>query len=308
MKKLPTNNKPKLSIILLNFNGWNWVEQCLHSFHHLDEWKENGPQDIEVILIDNASQHDQTAQFVTRYPWLRVKRLSHNGGFSAGNNVGIQMAKSPFVMLLNTDTEFLPQTSLLSLLENFTDDRVAVVTPKIVLSNGQLDHACHRGFPTPWNAASYYGGLARLFPRWKLTAGYLQSWKDIQSKHEVDACSGAAMIVRVAAIDQVGMLDEDFFMYAEDIDWCYRFAQAGWKTLYDPKVTIRHHKYKSGQGQVDWQIKAKTITAFFDTMKQFMNKHYHSKYPRVVLFVSFVMIEVLKKWKLHNERKKYATQ
>jgi GT2 family glycosyltransferase len=308
MKKPLANTNPQLSIILLNFNGWEWVEKCLHSFHNLEEWQDNQPASMEVILIDNASKEDRTPSLLEQFPWLRVKKLSQNGGFAAGNNAGILMAQAPFVMLLNTDTEFFPQTPLLALLDNFKDESVAVVTPKIVLSNGQLDHACHRGFPTPWNAACYYSGLARLFPRWKLVAGYLQSWKSLEERHQVEACSGAAMIVRQSAIQEVGLLDEDFFMYAEDIDWCYRFAQSGWKTIFDPRVTVRHHKYKSGQGQVDWAIKSRTIAAFYDTMKQFMNKHYQHKYPRVVLFVSFVMIEILKKWKLHNERKKYATQ
>jgi len=308
MKKPLTNTKPQLSIIILTFNGWNWVEKCLHSFHNLEEWQSDHLEGIEVILVDNASTEDRTPQLVQQFPWLRVKRLNHNGGFAAGNNVGIQMAKAPFVMLLNPDTEFLPQTQLLSLLANFYDETVAVVTPKIVLSDDQLDHACHRGFPTPWNAACYYSGIARLFPRWKLVAGYLQSWKSLDEVHEIEACSGAAMIVRQSAIEEVGLLDEDFFMYAEDIDWCYRFALAGWKTIFDPQVAVRHHKYKSGQGQADWSIKSRTIAAFYDTMKQFMNKHYQNKYPRVVLFVSFVMIEILKKWKLHNERNKYATQ
>jgi GT2 family glycosyltransferase len=297
-----------LSIILLNFNGWNWVEKCLHSFHHLDNWASTGPEGFEVILVDNGSTENKLAVFEERYPWLITKRLPENIGFSAGNNVGISMAKSPFVMLLNTDTEFTPKTNLSLLLEQFNNPSVAIVSPKVVLSSGDIDHACHRGFPTPWNALMYYSGIARRFPRWPLVSGYTRSWQDLQTIHPVDACTGAAMIVRTAAIDQVGLLDESFFMYAEDIDWCYRFAQAGWLTMYDPSVVVIHHKHKSGQKNQDLSVRSKSITAFFNTMKQFMNKHYRHKYPAVVLFVSFVMIDILKAWKLHNERKQYADE
>src|SRR5690606_37017252 len=116
-------------------------------------------------------------------------------------------------LLLNTDTEFPPKTDLLSLLDNFTNAKVGIVTPKIILPSGKLDHACHRGFPTPWNAAMYYSGIGKIFPKWKLVAGYRQSWKDLSSRHEVEACSGAAMILRSEALTQVGLLDESFFMY-----------------------------------------------------------------------------------------------
>lgn len=308
MKKPLSNVKPKLSVILLNYNGWDWVEKCLHSFQHLDNWTKSGPDNMEVILVDNGSTENRLTEIKRKYPWIITIASQENRGFSAGNNLGIRQSQAPFVMLLNTDTEFLPETNLLDLLDNFVRPEVAVVTPRVELPSGELDHACHRGFPTPWNAALYFSGIAKLFPNSPSLGGYRMSWLDLTSVHEIEACSGAAMIVRKSAIEQVGYLDEDYFMYAEDIDWCYRFAQAGWKTVYDPQVTIIHHKYKSGQKTTQWDTKQRTISAFYDTMKQFMEKHYRNKYSRVILFLSFVMIEVLKKWKLHHERKQYANE
>lgn len=302
MKKQPSNSL-LLSIILVNFNGWDWTEKCLDSFPNLQNWSELKTQ-IEVIVVDNGSR-DESVKKLRKLDWITLLELPENLGFSGGNNVGIRAAQAPFILLLNTDTEFLPETNLLALLQNFSDDSVGVVTPKIVLPNGELDHACHRGFPTPWNAAWYFSGIAKLFPSFRPIAGYRQSWKDLSTKHEVDACSGAAMLVRTKNLEKVGFLDESFFMYAEDIDWCYRFAENGFKTLYDPAVTILHHKHKSGMKNSSWETKQRSTAAFFDTMKQFMWKHYTEKYPRFVLRLSSVMIDLLKYWKITSERKRY---
>lgn len=295
--------QPKLSIILVNYNGWEWLRRCLDSFSHLKQWDGKQPQDIEVIVVDNASSPNKLPQFKKDFPWIKTKSLPRNTGFAGGNNVGIDLAQAPYVMLLNTDTEFLEQTDLLSLLRNFTNPEIAVVTPKLILDSGELDHACHRGFPTPWNAAMYFSGIAKVFPRWKLVSGYRRSWQNLEQPHTVEACSGAAMVVRTEAINKVGALDEDYFMYAEDIDWCYRFYQAGYQVLYDPSITVVHHKHKAGLANKSWKTREKTIRAFFDTMRQFMQKNYQEKYPRLVLEAAFVMIEILKKWKLFSERK-----
>lgn len=297
------NKQPKLSVILLNYNGWDWLDQCLRSFSNLVCWDGKRPQGLEVIVIDNHSHENRLADLAKKYNWVTTKRLASNKGFAAGNNEGLKIATAEFVMLLNSDTEFLPHTNLLSLLDNFQCSPIAVVTPKLILDSGNIDHACHRGFPTPWNALMYFSGVAKIFPNWKLVAGYQRSWQDLTKPHAIEVCSGAAMIVRRKAINKVGLLDEDYFMYAEDIDWCYRFVQAGYQVYYDPQVEIIHHKHKSGLAKKDWQIRKKTISAFFDTMQLFMKKNYQKKYSRLVLEASFVMIELLKKWKLFSERK-----
>lgn len=302
MKKQPSSSL-QISIILVNFNGWNWTQKCLESFQNLHNWDEVQRQ-IEVIVVDNGSQ-DELVKELRTVDWITLIELPENVGFSAGNNVGMRAAQAPYVMLLNTDTEFSPNTDLHSLLDNFSKTEVGVVTPKIVLPTGELDHACHRGFPTPWNAAWYFSGVAKLFPKFRPVAGYRQSWKDLGTKHEVEACSGAAMIVRSEYLDKVGLLDEAFFMYAEDIDWCYRFAENGFKTIYDPSVTILHHKHKSGMKNASWETKERSTHAFFDTMKQFMWKHYTNRYPTFVLRLSSVMIDLLKYWKITSERKRY---
>lgn len=298
---------PKLSIILVNYKGWTWLEKCLESFNNLNGFhNKQGLADLEVILIDNGSHDGSVAQVEKQFPWVTCRELDTNLGFSGGNNVGIQMAHGEFLMLLNTDTEFLPHTDIFNLLRSFEDASVAVVTPKVMLATGSIDHACHRGFPTIWNAFCYFSGLAKVFPFLPLFAGYEQSWKDLSTVHQIEACSGAAMVVRTSALEKVGMLDESFFMYAEDIDWCYRFFQAGWKTIYDPRVQITHHKHKSGLKSLgSWETKERTTAAFYDTMKQFFKKHYGHRYPSLVMLVIFWAIDTMKERKIAHERKQY---
>jgi len=294
----------QLTIILVNYNGWGWLRKCLLSFQDLSNWidDQQGPKSIKVIVVDNGSKQDKSIQFKKKFPWLEWIRSNENLGFAGGNNLGLSQVKTDYAMLLNSDTEFLPNTNLLSLLENFNDQSVGVVTPKVILPSGKVDHACHRGFPTPWNALMYYSGIAKWLPKFKPVAGYRLSYLDLDTKHDIEACSGAAMLVRLSAIKEVGLLDEQFFMYAEDIDWCYRFKEAGWRIIYDPSIEILHHKHKSGQKQSDLTTRRRTIAAFYDTMWQFMQKHYASKYSRLVLLLSFVMIKTLKKVKLQQER------
>lgn len=299
---------PLLSIILVSYNGWDWVEKCLRSFSHVSEWSADRQNSlIETILVDNASSDDTVAQVKKHFPWVTVIASPTNGGFAVGNNLGIQHATADFVMLLNTDAEFTPNTSLQVLLNRFVQQpKLAVLTPRVELSNGTLDHACHRGFPTPWNAFCYFSGIAKVLPWFPPVAGYRLSWKNLRTAHAIDACSGAAMIVRRSAMDTVGFLDESFFMYAEDIDWCYRFKQAGWEVWYDPAVKVIHHKHKSGLGKKgSWETKERTTRAFYDTMGQFFRKHYSHRTPGWMLIFTLFMIELLKNYKIRQERSRY---
>lgn len=302
--------KPEISIIIVNYNGYFWLEKCLESFQNLREWNRDSKKTaVEVIVVDNGSTDDSAQKTEKNFSWVNLIRTNKNLGFAGGNNVGIQKASAPLIMLLNSDTEFFPQTSLQELLENFAQKDIAVVTPKIVLADGSLDHASHRGFPTPWNALAYFSGVAKYFPSSRLFAGYEMGWEDLSTRHEIDACSGAAMIVRKSAIDEVGLLDESFFMYGEDIDWCFRFKQKGWKVIYDPVMTVLHHKHKSGLGKKGaWETKLRTTEAFYDSMKQFIRKSYGQRYPVFARLVIFAIIDIMKRRKINRERKLYVSE
>lgn len=294
--------KTDLSIIILNYNTSDWLENVLTSIINYQ------PSTItyEVIIVDNSSTDDSVSMVKKRFSQFVLVESKENGGFAKGNNLGIAKANGRYVMLLNSDTEFTSTTDLDAMIECLDENKkVGVMTPRLELADGSLDLASHRGEPTPWAAISYFGKLEQLFPNNKLFGKYHQTWKNIDEIHEIEACSGAAMIVRASLLDEVGLLDETFFMYAEDLDWCRRFRAAGYKIIFFPHSTIIHHKYKSGRGKEersrieDQESKNELSTQkflripgfapatnnsqpttntaehhFWETMKQYYTKHY----------------------------------
>ena len=279
----------KLTIVILSYNTSGFLRRCLESVEQAkqDDW--------QVMVVDNASTDDSVEMVKREFPWVSLLENKKNLGFSAGNNVALRKVKTPYVMLLNSDAEFMPPYSLQSVWELFEDDRkLAVVTPKVVLTNGSLDWGCHRGVPTPWNAFTYFANLEHLFRRIpllnKIFGGYHQVWKDLRKTHEIDVCSGAAMIVRMEATKQVGLLDERYKFYGEDIDWCFSFKKAGWKVMFHPAVTVLHHKNVSGikrkqETKEHKKVAERSHALFFATMSQFYEKQYLHRYPRWVGFL-----------------------
>lgn len=266
---MPKN--PDLSIIILNYNTSDWLENALRSIERF-----NGKDiNVETIVVDNASSDDSVDMVKNKFPKVNLIQSSENGGFAKGNNLGIQEAQGRYVMLLNSDAEFTNETQLKNMIE-FLDrhPEVGVLSPKLVLPDGAIDLASHRGEPTPWAAFTYFSKLEQAFPNSPLFGQYHQTWKNFDKIHEIDACSGAAMIVNKEAMEKVGLLDEQFFMYAEDLDWCRRFREAGYSVMYFPESTVLHHKYKSGLKNTSKDTVKKTSHHFFETMKQYYTKHY----------------------------------
>lgn len=282
---------PALTIIIVNYNGQYWLKKTLQSLKTWVIKKTRYP--VVVHVVDNGSSDDSVAMLKREFKWVEVEILPENLGFAAGNNVALAQAKTPYVMLLNSDVEATSQTHL-DVLVDFMEQHpeIGVVTPQVVLPDGQLDWACHRGEPTPWASFSYMSGLAKAFPRVPAFAQYHLTNLNIQEKHQIDACTGAAMVVRNQAIAQVGLLDEQFFFYAEDLDWCRRFKEIGWQIWYHPGSSLIHHKNKSSLSSKDQATQIKTRRYFYDTMLQYYDKHYRQSYPgwvrslvRIVLFI-----------------------
>jgi GT2 family glycosyltransferase len=265
--------KLDLSIIILNYNGLFWLKKLLPTIdkHYLKHSKYK----VEVVVVDNDSQDDSVNFLKKNFQWVTVLQSGHNGGFAFGNNVALRQTQARYVMLLNSDTEFLAGKSSLDILIDYLDKnrQVAVVGPRLELSNGQLDPASHRG------AFTYFVGLEKLFPKNKFFAQYHLGHLNLDQIHQVDAISGAAMMVKQSAIKKVGLLDENFFMYGEDLDWCRRFRDANYQVIFYPQVTIIHHKYKSGIKSVNKKTAKKTNSFFYDAMLTYYDKYYGPKYP-----------------------------
>jgi len=271
-------DKRDLTIIILSYNSQFWLKKTLQTLKEYYLLKT--AFQIKVVVIDNNSSDDSLAMIRQQFRWVELLPMAENKGYAAGNNVALKSVTSRYAMLLNSDVEFTSSSNLDELITYLdSHQEVGVITPRVEFSDGRLDLACHRGEPTLWASLSYFSGLESALPFWPITASYHQLYKDFETIHEIDACSGAAMLVRTAAMKKVGLLDEQFFMYAEDLDWCRRFREAGYQVHYYPLVKVIHHKYKSGLSSSSRQTATKTQAHFYDTMLQYYDKHYATKYP-----------------------------
>ena len=320
-----------LSIIIVSYNTKDFIGNCLASI--LSSIK--GKFDYEIIVVDNAStdgsvqaiqnsipiksgQNDPLRRsFPPRLPSrrnevdgeagsqassskLKIIENKENVGFSKANNIGIKQAKGRYLLFLNPDTVVYPNT--LETMVDFMDAPAdaGASTCRVVMPNGELDDASHRGFPTPWNAFAHFLGLSRIFPKSRLFGGYSLGWMDLSKIHEIDACAGAFMIVRRKAGEEVQWWDEDYFFYGEDIDFCYKLKQKKWKIYYVPKVSILHYKGVSGGIKniskeittADRETKERATRARFEAMKIFYNKHYIKKYPSIITWLVFCGINI----------------
>lgn len=261
----------KLTIVILNYNTKDLTLRAIQSCLDLKF------KDLSIVVVDNASSDGSAMVFgalAKREPRLQLKIQNENSGFAIGNNVALRELDSAYVMLLNSDAYFAEHGDLESVLD-FMDQYqdIGVLSPYVKLASGQIDPACHRGFPTPWRALTYFVGLEQATKAVpilnRVFAGYHQTWKNLREIHDIDACSGAAMIVRRNAIEEVGLLDEQFFMYGEDLDWCFRFKENEWRVIFFPKLQVIHDKHSSGLKKKH----GKSREAFYEAMRLFYQKH-----------------------------------
>jgi GT2 family glycosyltransferase len=269
-----------LSIIILNYNTCDLTLNALKSVY-----ASKTLFDYEVIVVDNNSSDHSVRVIQAAYPNALLIANQANLGFSKGNNVGIRVASGRYILLLNSDTEI--QADTLDIMVHFMDQHPSVGAAgcKVVLPGGTLDKACKRGFPTP-SASFYYAfGISRMFPQVPKFNQYQLGYLDPDKDYAVDCLVGAFMMVRKEAINKVGLLDEEFFMYGEDIDWCYRIKQSGWQIYYYPHTQITHHKGASSRRKP-----FKIIYEFHRAMYLFHKKHYGQKYFAFINYIIYLGI------------------
>lgn len=278
-----------LSIIIVNFNAGKFLVDCIGSI--VDNVKGIS---YEIIVVDNASSDQsqiQISNLESRISNLKVILNKKNVGFSKANNLGVKISqKSRYVLFLNPDTIIQKKTieKMIGFMSEHEDTGAA--TCKLVMSNGEIDDASHRGFPTPWNSFCHFFGLSKMFPKSRIFSGYNLGWKNFNKTHEIDVLAGAFMLVKRSAGEQVGWWDEDYFFYGEDIEFCFNLKQKGWKIYYLPDVWITHLKGVSGGIKkisenittADRETKKRATYWRFEAMKIFYKKHYQKKYPWIV--------------------------
>ena len=218
---------PDVSVVVVTYDALPWLERCLESVRA-----------YETIVVDHGST-DGTVPFVReRFPEVTLVE-QENRGLGAGWNTGMRRASGRYFLILNADAWVLGDA--VERLVEFADSRpdAAVVGPRLRNEDGTLQRSV-RGFPTLWRLATEYLFLRKLAPRTRALNAFYAGGFDHDSLVEADFVMGACMLVRREAVDQVGGLDEDFFLFSEETDWCYRFRAAGWKVLFFPGAEVVH--------------------------------------------------------------------
>ncbi len=198
--------------------------------------------DMTVNVMDNSSGGDVERLIRNRFPGVSSHHFGGNVGFCVANNTGLRATSAPFALVLNADTEFIEDSldRLVELMRARPD--VGMCGCRLVRRDGTFDHAAKRSFPTPLSALAHFSGVGRRHQADPRLAQYRVPELDEHGAGEVDAVNGAFMLVRREAVEQVGLFDEGYWLYMEDLDWCYRFKQLGWKVWYEGTTTVIHVK------------------------------------------------------------------
>ena len=225
---------PAVDIVIVSYRSQDLLRSCLMSLRAY-------PPDrgAHVWLVDNASQDGTPEMVRAEFPEVELIASETNRGFSAANNLAIRRGRAPYVLVLNPDTRLTPRAldRMLEVLE--ANQSIGIAGCRLELEDGTFDHAARRSFPTPVGALGHFTGIGRR----SNVPGRLTQYRapSIESG-AVDAVNGAFMLIRRHALDEVGLFDEGYWMYMEDLDLCFRFVQAGWPTWYEPSVSVLHVK------------------------------------------------------------------
>jgi len=207
-----------------------------------------GRAEMRVTVVDSGSADGAPEMVAREFPEVRLERLA-NVGFSAANNLALRESGADAVLLLNPDTEVYEGTLDAALARLDADPRIGMVGVKLVTESGELDHACKRSFPTPLAALAHFTGVGRGEAAGERLGQYRATQLGDDEAGEVDAVNGAFMLCRAEAVREVGLLDEGYWLYMEDLDWCHRFWDAGWKVFYEPRARALHVKGGSSAGR-----------------------------------------------------------
>jgi GT2 family glycosyltransferase len=265
----------RITVCIVNYNVRDFLIQALHSI-------KRALKDIahEIIVVDNASVDGSVQAIQKIFSDVTVFSNEKNLGFSAANNIALRRATGDYIVLINPDTIVQEDTfaKLIAFMEQTPG--AGAVTCKILNPDGSFSIDTRHSIPTPLTAFWKLIGLNRLFPRSKIFGRYNLTFLDPDQSYRVDAISGSFMFIRRRTFEAVGYLDESFFMYCEDIDYCYRIAQAGWKIYYFPETSIVHYKGESTKkNNLDY------IITFNKSLYIFYKKYFHLKYVYPLKFL-----------------------
>lgn len=300
MKSL--KNKPKLSVVILNYNALRYLHECFQSI-----CKSNLTDFIEVILVDNNSQDNSLVEiqnFGYSHPKInfKYKQNGANLGFAAGNNRGLDISdqQSKYVLFLNPDTTVESNTfqGMINYFEKNNQIDAATCYVKLALT-GKLQPECHRGFPTPWNAFSYF--FLPFLPN-----GYIQD-KDFSKLQLIDCCVGAFLMLKRTVGDVVGWWNEKYFFYGEDLDFCYKIKKNGYHLYFIPDYTITHYQgissgVKQEKSKASRDTKVTVAKASTQAMRIFYQENLINDYPQIFRPLIFAGINLLEYYRIFKAK------
>jgi N-acetylglucosaminyl-diphospho-decaprenol L-rhamnosyltransferase len=267
-------------VVIVSYRCRELLRACL------DSLRAHPPRrPMRVIVVDNASGDGTVEMLAAHYPEVTLDAASENLGFAAATNRGLRFGAAPYALALNPDTR-VTEGALERMLELMdSHPEVAISGCRLERQDGTPDHAAKRSFPTPLSALGHFSGLGRGRRAPRALTGYTAP--EVESG-PVDAVNGAFMLIRRRALEQVGGFDEGYWMYMEDLDLCYRLAEAGWTTWYEPRVTVTHLKAGTSgprrSPRLNW--------AFHRGMYRFYHQHYAPSRPRALNAVVYAGIAV----------------
>ena len=272
-----------LSIIIVNYNVKEFLLNMLDSVQ-----KATKTISAEIIVVDNASDDGSVESIKEKFPSVKLIVNEKNVGFGAANNIAMLHASGKYFLLINPDT-IVREDTFIKMISFFEQNPEAGIAGcKVLNADGSLQLACRRGFPGPWTSFTKVMGLSTLFPKSRLFARYNLTYLDENKTYEVDAVSGAFMMLRKEVYDKIGGFDQEFFMYGEDLDLCYRTQQAGYKVFYVHSTEIIHYKGESTKRSSMDETKV-----FYDAMHLFVRKHFSSSFVVESILQSAILFRKL---------------
>ncbi len=273
-------DKLDLSIIIVNYNVKVFLQNLLDSI-----LKASKEIQTEIIIVDNASDDGSVEFLKENYPSVKLIVNSTNLGFGKANNIALREAKGKFILLLNPDT-IVAEDTFIKMINFFNENSEAGLAGcKILNPDGTLQLPCRRSFPGPWTSFTKVTGLSTLFPKSRIFARYNLTYLDENQTYEVDAISGSFMMMRKEVYEKIGGFDEQFFMYGEDLDLCYRIQKAGFKVYYVHSTQIIHYKGESTKRSSIDETKV-----FYQAMHLFVKKHLSTSFLVEIILQSAIMI------------------
>lgn len=267
----------KISVVIVSWNAKSYLLQCLESV-----LRQVPPDQLEVIVVDNASSDGSPDAVRDNYPSVNLICNSGNDGFAKGNNIGISRSTGDYLFLINSDV-VVSEGCFEKLIQHMDEHpQVGMLGPKIFGADGKIQRNC-MAYPSLWNMLCRALALDALFPRSRLFGGHFLTFWNFEDTRQVDVINGCFWVLRRSAMEEVGLLDERFFMYGEDVDWCRRFTHKGWRLVYFAEADALHY---GGASSSNAPIK-------FDIERQRADYQYWTKHHSWIEAHAFLFISLL---------------